>query len=173
MQFVESVHPFQVTNPKVDETYYDSAISWTPPAIKIPTPGIHNSSLVSSHTDNVHMTTSSDHRSLALTTHPMTSSPSSSIPVNQPTSITQPPPPTHTMTTRSKNNITKPVQNLNLTAQLTPITNSEPTTVKQALFDPKWRKAMSEEFDALVSNGTWELVPSSPHQNIIGSKWIF
>lgn len=32
---------------------------------------------------------------------------------------------------------------------------------------------MSEEFDALVRNGTWELVPPTGVQNIVGSKWIF
>ena len=32
---------------------------------------------------------------------------------------------------------------------------------------------MSEEYDALVWNGTWELVPSDPTQNLAGCKWIF
>lgn len=32
---------------------------------------------------------------------------------------------------------------------------------------------MSAEFNALVHNGTWELVPSTAAQNIVGCKWIF
>ncbi|WJZ84244.1 hypothetical protein VitviT2T_003857 [Vitis vinifera] len=32
---------------------------------------------------------------------------------------------------------------------------------------------MSKEYDALVRNGTWELVPSNPSQNVVGCKWIF
>ncbi|WKA00146.1 hypothetical protein VitviT2T_018534 [Vitis vinifera] len=32
---------------------------------------------------------------------------------------------------------------------------------------------MSEEYDALVRNGTWELMPSNPSQNVVGCKWIF
>ena len=32
---------------------------------------------------------------------------------------------------------------------------------------------MSEEFDDLVSNSTWTLVPPNPTQNIVGCKWIF
>ena len=32
---------------------------------------------------------------------------------------------------------------------------------------------MSAEYDALVQNGTWELVPPAPSQNIVGCKWIF
>nr|CAN80558.1 hypothetical protein VITISV_023041 [Vitis vinifera] len=34
-------------------------------------------------------------------------------------------------------------------------------TVNQALINPKWRQAMNDEFDALVQNETWELVPST------------
>jgi hypothetical protein len=32
---------------------------------------------------------------------------------------------------------------------------------------------MNTEFDALLKNGTWSLVPSSPNMNIVGSKWVF
>jgi hypothetical protein len=32
---------------------------------------------------------------------------------------------------------------------------------------------MSEEYNALVWNGTWELLTSNPSQNIVGYKWIF
>ncbi|GLT59369.1 hypothetical protein SLA2020_321900 [Shorea laevis] len=32
---------------------------------------------------------------------------------------------------------------------------------------------MSKEFNALVSQGTWNLVPYAPNQNVIGCKWVF
>ncbi|RVW78964.1 Retrovirus-related Pol polyprotein from transposon RE1 [Vitis vinifera] len=32
---------------------------------------------------------------------------------------------------------------------------------------------MSEEYDALVRNGTWELVPPEDITNLVGCKWIF
>ena len=32
---------------------------------------------------------------------------------------------------------------------------------------------MNSEFDALLRNQTWELVPPSCHFNIIGCRWIF
>lgn len=83
------------------------------------------------------------------------------------------PPPQPSVVTRSKNNIRKPIQKLNLAAQLSTNPNLEPSTVTQAIQDPKWRQAMSEEFDALVWNGTWDLVPSHPSQNVVGCKWIF
>jgi histone deacetylase 1/2 len=39
--------------------------------------------------------------------------------------------------------------------------------------DPRWKKAMQEEFDALLRNGTWRLVSPSKGKNIIDCKWIF
>ena len=32
---------------------------------------------------------------------------------------------------------------------------------------------MNVEFDALLRNGTWTLVPPSPTMNIVGCKWVF
>lgn len=31
---------------------------------------------------------------------------------------------------------------------------------------------MSEEFDALMRNDTWDLVPKT-HQNMVGCRWVF
>ena len=62
---------------------------------------------------------------------------------------------------------------MNLHTQLSKATDLESTTVTQALKDQKWRRAMSEEYDALVRNGTWELVPPESSHNIVGCKWIF
>ena len=32
---------------------------------------------------------------------------------------------------------------------------------------------MSDEYDALFPNGTWELVPFDFVQNMVGCKWVF
>jgi hypothetical protein len=32
---------------------------------------------------------------------------------------------------------------------------------------------MQDEYDALVNNGTWSLVPRTPHANVVSGKWIY
>ena len=52
----------------------------------------------------------------------------------------------------------------------------EPRTYKEAVSGPNaalWRASMDEEFDSLVKNGTWELVPRPGNRNIIGGMWAF
>jgi hypothetical protein len=48
-----------------------------------------------------------------------------------------------------------------------------PKTYHSALADPDWRHAMQEEYDTLLSNNTWDLVPCPPNTNIVTGKWIF
>jgi histone deacetylase 1/2 len=49
----------------------------------------------------------------------------------------------------------------------------EPTSISEALSDPKWKLAMDEEYSALLKNKTWHLVPSRPGTNIIDCKWVY
>ncbi|XP_040996106.1 uncharacterized mitochondrial protein AtMg00820-like [Juglans microcarpa x Juglans regia] len=52
------------------------------------------------------------------------------------------------------------------------IVPEEPNSFTEASKYPEWRKAMRLEFQALMTNRTWVLVPPSPHYNILASKWI-
>ncbi|XP_071683320.1 uncharacterized protein [Lolium perenne] len=49
----------------------------------------------------------------------------------------------------------------------------EPCSLSEALGNPKWRKAMEEEYDALLKNQTWHLVPPSSSKNLIDCKWVY
>lgn len=42
-----------------------------------------------------------------------------------------------------------------------------------ALRDPNWKMAMDDEYNDLIENKAWELVPRPPHVNVIRSMWIF
>jgi histone deacetylase 1/2 len=62
----------------------------------------------------------------------------------------------HPMRTRGKAGIAQPVDRLNLHAvPMSPL----PRSVRGALSDPNWRAAMQAEYDALLANDTWSLVP--------------
>ena len=50
---------------------------------------------------------------------------------------------------------------------------SEPATIQEALSYPDWRKAMDAEFQALIKNKTWDLVPYSEDMNVVTNKWVF
>jgi histone deacetylase 1/2 len=49
----------------------------------------------------------------------------------------------------------------------------EPSSTTEGFADPRWKAAMDEEYDALMKNNTWHLVPSSPGQNVIDCKWVY
>lgn len=49
----------------------------------------------------------------------------------------------------------------------------EPTCFSHASKVPEWRAAMQDEFNALLRNSTWSLVPYHPSMNVVGSKWVF
>ncbi|GJV57647.1 ribonuclease H-like domain-containing protein [Tanacetum coccineum] len=48
-----------------------------------------------------------------------------------------------------------------------------PKSPSVALSDPHWRDAMSDEYNALIKNGTWILVLKPPNVNVVRSMWLF
>jgi histone deacetylase 1/2 len=49
----------------------------------------------------------------------------------------------------------------------------EPRTVEEALGSKHWKEAMDIEYNALLKNNTWHLVPPKKGSNIIDCKWVF
>jgi histone deacetylase 1/2 len=49
----------------------------------------------------------------------------------------------------------------------------EPTKLSEALGDANWRTAMEEEYNALLANKTWHLVPPNNNHNLIDCKWVY
>jgi hypothetical protein len=48
-----------------------------------------------------------------------------------------------------------------------------PADYRSALANPHWRAAMQEEFQALIDNDTWTLIPRPPGVNVVSGKWVF
>ncbi|GJZ84773.1 ribonuclease H-like domain-containing protein [Tanacetum coccineum] len=55
------------------------------------------------------------------------------------------------------------------TSSISPI----PKSLFLALKDPHWSNAMYDEYNALVKNGTWVLVPRPADVNMVRSMWLF
>jgi hypothetical protein len=74
----------------------------------------------------------------------------------------------HSMCTRGKAGIAQPVDRIHV-VPMSPL----PCSVRDALSDPNWRCTMQVEYDALIANDTWSLVPHPPGVNIVTGKWIY
>jgi hypothetical protein len=83
--------------------------------------------------------------------------------------------PTHSYGTRLKNNIRQPKQRTDGTStySISRVSSSEPSSHIVAMKNPLWLTTMKAEFDALILNKTWCLIPPRDDLNLINSKWVF
>ncbi|KAL3510161.1 hypothetical protein ACH5RR_029562 [Cinchona calisaya] len=75
------------------------------------------------------------------------------------------------MVTRAQTGKLKPIQPRSMNANVQ--TPADPSCYSQAVKYFHWRSAMTDEYNALISNSTWELLPPSLDQHIIGCKLVF
>ena len=74
------------------------------------------------------------------------------------------------MGTRGKAGIAQHVDRLNLhVVPMSPL----PRSVRDALSDPYWQSAMQAEYDTLIANDTWSLVPRPTGVNVVTGKCIY
>jgi hypothetical protein len=78
---------------------------------------------------------------------------------------------THPMQTRSKSGISK--KKSFATSTTIDYLQTEPPTYTIASKFPQWREAMASEFAALQRQHTWQLVPPSSDQNVVGYRWVY
>ena len=50
---------------------------------------------------------------------------------------------------------------------------TKPSSFEEAVEDPAWVDAMVEEYDSIVRNNAWEIVPRSGGKSVVGSRWIY
>jgi hypothetical protein len=96
--------------------------------------------------------------------------------VYHPIAIHRDPGHVHPMVIRRAVDVLRPVDRLILVADTTstpPDASLVPSSVRAALADPPWRRAMEEEYAALLANHTWNLVPRPPGTNVVTGKWLF
>ncbi|GKC36739.1 ribonuclease H-like domain-containing protein [Tanacetum coccineum] len=75
---------------------------------------------------------------------------------------------THSMVTRYRVGTNRPTQRYTLNVStISPI----PKSYSNAFRDPNWYRAMLDEYNGLIKNNTWVLVPRPPDVNIVHSLW--
>jgi hypothetical protein len=83
------------------------------------------------------------------------------------------PPDPQPMTMQAKWGFRLPADKLTLSATSSLLLSPVPTSVRAVLADLSLRRATEEEYDALITNNTWDLVPRPVDSNVITDKWIF
>lgn len=96
-----------------------------------------------------------------------TSNTSSPTTILKPTNSLANPPLSLKMTTRAEHGIFRPHQLFNLHTSNSPIISHLPINPINALQYHSWKMAMKDEYDVLIENKTWELVPSLTKANVI------
>ena len=56
-----------------------------------------------------------------------------------------------------------------VSSNLIPI-SVEPSNVQEAMSSPEWKKAMTEEFNALMQNQIWTLVSPNDQMKVVDNK---
>nr|GEZ67248.1 ribonuclease H-like domain-containing protein [Tanacetum cinerariifolium] len=77
---------------------------------------------------------------------------------------------THPMVTRFRVGTNRPTQRLSLhVSSIYPL----PKSYVDAFNDPNWHNAMTDEYNALIKNNTWTLIPRPTEANVVWCVWLF
>jgi hypothetical protein len=49
----------------------------------------------------------------------------------------------------------------------------EPTFFEESIQKKEWADAMTEEYQSIIKNDVWEIVPRPKSKDVVSSKWIF
>nr|XP_016489332.1 PREDICTED: uncharacterized protein LOC107809250 [Nicotiana tabacum] len=161
VRFIEHVFPLGCGSKDIPLVTPSSSHIFPAPIMDIDN---HTSSFSTSPTTSSMPQSSTDTTNPSLTT--IDSLPSNSSTSSLPSS-------SHSMITRSMVGTHKPNPKYALLTSHLESLPIEPTCFSSAIKDHKWRDAIVEEFNALLKNQTWTLVPYHLHMNVIGNKWVY
>jgi hypothetical protein len=51
--------------------------------------------------------------------------------------------------------------------------DEEPTCFEEAIEKKEWADAMTEEYQSIIKNDVWEIVPRPKSKDLVSSKWLF
>ena len=53
------------------------------------------------------------------------------------------------------------------------VVNQEPTSYEEAVQKKEWVEAMTEEYQSIMKNDVWDIVPKPEGKSVVSSKWIY
>ena len=58
-------------------------------------------------------------------------------------------------------------------AAVTDVSHSDPSSFEEAVDQRVWREAMVEEYDSIMRNEVWKVVPRLEGNSVVTSRWIY
>ena len=49
----------------------------------------------------------------------------------------------------------------------------EPTCFEESIQKKEWAEAMTEEYQSIIKNDVWEIVPRPNSKDVVSSRWLF
>ena len=53
------------------------------------------------------------------------------------------------------------------------VINKEPSNYEEAVEQKEWKDAMIEEYQLIMKNDVWDIVPRLEGKSVVTSKWIY
>jgi len=58
-------------------------------------------------------------------------------------------------------------------ALMAEVVEIEPSSFKEAIKQPVWVNVIFKEYESIVKNSVWEVVPRMADKSVVGLRWIF
>ena len=59
------------------------------------------------------------------------------------------------------------------TTHITKLIEAKPSTFEEVVKHQEWKDAMYEEYQSIMKNGVWEIVPRPKCKSVVTSKWLY
>ena len=53
------------------------------------------------------------------------------------------------------------------------LVDQEPTNYEKVAQKKEWVEAMTEEYQSIMKNDVWDIVPKPKNKSVVSSKWIY
>jgi hypothetical protein len=69
--------------------------------------------------------------------------------------------------------INKPNQFSSYMTLMCDLIEKDPTFFEESIQKKEWENSMTEEYQSIINNDVWEIVPKSKNKDVVSSKWLY